>query len=221
MNPTLETHNIKARCPDCNGAVTSFLFRNESREYGHFVEQMEPIFKDKIGYNRTLYRLLRCAGCGRGGMYKSYMRTSGGGELLLDFYPTTSEIGRIPTGVPEGIVAEFREAEKCVSVGAWRAGSALLRSTIEKVLKDNGYAKGDLKSKIDLAASDGLITDSRKKRAHEDIRVLGNDILHDEWKSVNQEEYEVAHHYAQRIIEDFYDDRASVTVLLKAKGRIP
>ncbi len=116
--------------------------------------------------------------------------------------------------------AEFREAELCAASGAWRGASALLRSTLEKVLKANGYVKGSLESKIDEAAADGVITDARRKRAHDDIRVLGNDVLHDEWRQVKEEEVTAAHQYAQRILEDFYDDRASVEAILVAKKRI-
>lgn len=35
-----------------------------------------------------------------------------------------------------------------------------------------------------------------------------------------QEEFDQAHHYAQRILEDFYDDRPLVEALLIAKGRM-
>jgi hypothetical protein len=96
----------------------------------------------------------------------------------------------------------------------------MLRSTLEKLLKVNGYNKGSLASKIDEAAADGVITESRKKKAHEDVRVLGNDILHDEWRAVTADEFSLAHHYVQRVIEDFYDDRSSVEAILISKNRI-
>lgn len=60
---------------------------------------------------------------------------------------------------------------------------------------------------------------ARSVRAHEDIRALGNDILHDDWRAISEEEYELAHRYTQRILEDWYDDRASVLTLLKSKNR--
>src|SRR5262249_17995494 len=100
------------------------------------------------------------------------------------------------------------------------AGSALLRSALEKTLKANGFNKGSLQDKIDQAATDGAITEARSKRAHEDIRVLGNDVLHDAWRAVTEEEFELAHHYTQRILEDFYDDRPTVEALLTSKGRL-
>jgi hypothetical protein len=96
----------------------------------------------------------------------------------------------------------------------------LLRSTLEKTLRANGYEKGSLADRIDQAAADGAITAARSRRAHDDIRVLGNDVLHDEWREVTQDEFDQAHHYAQRILEDFYDDRPTVQALLISRGRI-
>jgi hypothetical protein len=137
------------------------------------------------------------------------------------FYPQTVDALALPSEVPLGITTEFREAEKCASVSGWRSGSALLRSVLEKTLKANGYQKGSLADKIDQAAADGAITQARSKRAHDDVRVLGNDILHDEWREVKQDEFDQAHHYTQRILEDLYDDRATVVALLQEKKRIP
>ncbi len=138
------------------------------------------------------------------------------GRLL----PRTIDSLSLPSAVPDGIKREFQEAELCASVEAWRGGSALLRSTLEKTLSANGYKKGTLAERIDEAAADGAITAARSKRAHDDIRVLGNDILHDDWRAVTEDEFDQAHHYAQRILEDFYDDRPSVEALLIAKGRL-
>jgi hypothetical protein len=86
----------------------------------------------------------------------------------------------------------------------------------------NGYkGAGNLKQQIDAAAADGVITEVRKKRAHEDIRVLGNDVLHDEWQPVSVEEVEPTHNYAQRILEDLYDHRPTTLKILAEKGRTP
>jgi len=92
---------------------------------------------------------------------------------------------------------------------------------LEKLLRANGYVKGSLADRIDVAASDGVITEARRKRAHDDVRVLGNDVLHDDWREVKPDEVALAHHYVQRICEDLYDDRLSVEAILTAKKRIP
>jgi hypothetical protein len=46
-------------------------------------------------------------------------------------------------------------------------------------------------------------------------------VLHDEWRAVTEDEYSAAHHYAQRIIEDFYDQRPQVEALLRKAAKIP
>lgn len=78
-----------------------------------------------------------------------------------------------------------------------------------------------MEQQIDAAAADGVITQARKRRAHDEIRVLGNDVLHDEWQEIALDDVEAARHYAQRILEDFYDDRESVLKLLRTAGRVP
>jgi hypothetical protein len=95
----------------------------------------------------------------------------------------------------------------------------MFRSVLEKILKTDGYTKGNLRDKIDAAADDGVITQARKQKAHDEVRVLGNDVLHDEWREVSEAEVALAQHYMQRICEDFYDDRPEVEKILAAKGR--
>jgi uncharacterized protein DUF4145 len=174
------------------------------------------------GFDRIVYHLVRCASCGTGGLVVVFVATNGGYEdgLFQNFFPHSIDALTIPKAVPPDIQAEFKEAELCASVGAWRAGSSLLRSTLEKTLQANGYDKGSLRDRIDQAAADGTITAARSKRAHEDIRVLGNDVLHDEWREVTEDEFDRAHRYTQRILEDFYDDRPSVEALLIQKDRL-
>jgi len=145
---------------------------------------------------------------------------------VATFFPFSVDAAQLPKAVPLEIVKEFREAEQCASFGANRAASALFRSALEKTLKVNGYSKDkdstltDLKKRIDAAAGDGVITAARQQKAHDEVRTLGNDVLHDEWRAVTDDEVEDAHHYCQRILEDLYDDRPTVEKLLIAKGRL-
>jgi hypothetical protein len=56
-----------SRCPDCGGTVTSFEHMSSGRDLGyHLINQIHQ-FAGAV-YNRFIYRLYRCAGCGRGGM---------------------------------------------------------------------------------------------------------------------------------------------------------
>ena len=143
---------------------------------------------------------------------------------LLDFYPEAKERLPLPKDVPARIKREFREAELCSEAGCYRAASAMLRSVFDKTLRANGYntrENKNLKQQIDAAANDGVITKARQKRAHEEVRVLGNDVLHDDWHEIKEEDVDVSRQYLQRLLEDFYDDRPSVLALLKSAGREP
>ena len=219
MRPIYKDGNVKGQCPDCGGSVTTFEYQTGGREFGSIISNV-PHALERQHYSRTIYQLMRCAGCGRGGIAKIHCNNSVHEGALEAFYPMAIEHAKIPSGVPEGILKEYREAELCASFGAWRAASALLRSTLEKTLKANGYSKGTLEGKIDEAAKDGIITGGRRKKAHDDIRVLGNDMLHEAWREITEDEVITSHHYTQRILEDFYDDRTSVENILKEKSKL-
>jgi Domain of unknown function (DUF4145) len=213
----LDDHkSVRANCPECKGAMTTYETKGASGSY---------FDRNEGGAQTTSYNLLRCAGCGRGGLScvrQGQIHTNRGAQnhhQLLQFFPRSIDSLDLPADLPKDLATEFREAELTASVHAWRGASALMRSTLEKALKHSGYTKGNLKILIDEAAADGAITAARSVRAHEDIRVLGNDILHDDWRAITEEEYELAHRYTQRILEDLYDDRDSVLKLLCSKGR--
>jgi Domain of unknown function (DUF4145) len=227
MRPQFIIGNVRANCPTCGGAVSTFEHRaNQNTEYGSIVLDMPTFSYEGNNYTRIMYKLLKCAGCGKGGMAEIYTQQNHpyghSNSNLVKFYPYTIDKHPLPKDVPPDIRKEFEESELCASVQAWRSASAMLRSVLEKTLKENGYdnRSDNLQKRIDQAAADGTITEARAKRAHDNIRVLGNDILHDVWREVTQEEFDDAHLYAQRVLEDFYDDRPTVEALLTAKGRI-
>lgn len=211
---------VSSQCPDC-ASTSNFETRgtatvNDAHEY------------QGQSYKRILFALQQCAGCGRGALAKIHDNGSWPTAVLESFFPYSQDVASLPASLPSDLEAEFREAELCSSVGANRAASALLRSTLEKTLKANGYEeiaasgfdKMTLQKKIDKAAEEGVLTEALRSRAHDEIRVLGNDVLHDYWKTISDEDVEAAHHYAQRVLEAFYDHRQSVEKILVAKNRI-
>ncbi len=232
-------NNVLAHCPDCD-AVTSFDSKGHANaSLGVVVINRGQTYAGTL-YTRTLWQAFRCSVCSRGAVAKLLDQGNSQTAILVDFLPQAIEKAALPASVPEDIVKEFREAELDATHGAHRSASAMLRSVLEKTLKRNGYDEVEVMDKqnnpvldkqnipkksrklidrIDAAARDSLITETRQKRAHENIRDLGNDILHDDWQEVKQEEFEGAHKYAQRILEDFYDDRPTVEARLTAKGR--
>lgn len=218
MKAVYKSGTVTARCPGCDGEQASFVSQNQHSPDSTITVQCEQSSNGQQ-YTRIHYMLLRCSRCGRGALatIHDFMGVT---EDLAEFFPVSVDKARLPAAVPQEILSEFREAELCAAHGAWRASSAMLRSVLEKTLKLNGYLKRNLKENIDEAAKDGVITIARMNRAHQEVRVLGNDILHDAWRVVSTEEYELSHHYSQRILEDFYDNRSDVEAILRAKHRI-
>jgi hypothetical protein len=194
--------------------------RDSGNEFGSVIVNRGHTAPSGRQFGRAIYQLLKCGGCGRGALATIYCDAAVHEGDLVDFFPFAQETAPLPAAAPDDITKEFREAELCAAVGANRAASALFRSALEKTLSANGYCSGNLKSLIDTAAGDGLITESRRARAHEDVRALGNDVLHEAWQAITREQVSLAHRFAQRIIEDFYDDRPTAEKVLLAKGRI-
>jgi Domain of unknown function (DUF4145) len=220
VTPQLDkNYNISAQCPGCK-VLTSF-----DQKGVHIVEGSHAY--NGNNYQRVLYVFSHCVRCGRGGIATVPDNGNSATAVLEDFYPLSVDTAPLPSAVPPEIQNEFREAERCAAFGANRAASALFRSVLEKTLKLNGYTRSndssfkDLQKRIDAAAADGVITDARRRRAHDEIRSLGNDVLHDDWREVAAEEVEDSHRYTQRILEDLYDDRSTVETLLRAKNRLP
>jgi hypothetical protein len=219
MKPIFTQGHVKADCPDC-GMPTTFEFVKNGAEHGSIIVN-SGYNHQGTPYSRIIYKLLRCAVCERAGVAKVAVNNEyATGSALVWFWPTSQLVAKLPTGIPEGVSKEYREAEICMSVEAWRGAAALLRSALEKTLMANGYDESDLYKKIEAAGIDGVITSARRQRAHDLVRTLGNDVLHDEWRDVTQQEAEDAHHYVGRVIEDLYDDRTAVEKVLVAKSRL-
>jgi len=212
MKPAINsTGHISAQCPQCG--VSNFELKGALiAEGGH------PY--DNRNWQQLSYTFHQCSRCHRGALAKVHNNGNYAGAEVEEFFPFAIEQAILPNSVPEDIVKEFREAELCASFRAYRAASALFRSVLEKTLKVSGYTTGTLESRIDTAATDGVITETRAQRAHDEIRVLGNDVLHDAWREVTEDEVALTRHYAQRVLEDLYDDRASIEQKLIAKGRL-
>jgi uncharacterized protein DUF4145 len=207
-----ERGNVIAHCPTCDGAKSTFEHVGSRAELGHvtkvFPRDYRHFSEDQL---RIRFQLFRCTTCGAGalGVIKMMNVHASYPEdiwQLLDFYPEAKERLPLPKDVPAGIKREFREAELCSEAGCYRAASAMLRSVLDKTLRANGYntrENKNLKQQIDAAATDGVITKSRQKRAHEEVRVFGNDVLHDDWQEIKEEDVNVSRQYLQRLLEDF------------------
>lgn len=222
--------NVLARCPRCDGASTSFEWRGGSQGFGAVqirTKEFQPFGRYEYGGQKVLQsRLYRCPGCGLGaiGYLKlqrdNYPPDAGVDAELLHFFPSAREQLRLPTQVPAEIRNEFAEAEKCLGAACYRAAAALFRSVLEKAMRANGFNENRLIAKIDAAVEAGVLTPARGRRAHEEIRALGNDVLHNDWVALTDDDVEPAHRYSQRVLEDLYDDREQVVRQLVEAGRL-
>lgn len=218
-----ELGNVTSRCPGCGGSLSTFEWKSGIKLYGYV--QLE--YRDHSWGSAFLqYQLFRCAGCGRGGIGEIVFAGSheypGAYRRLAHFFPEVRARLPLPTQVPQGIATEFREAEACLDADCRRAAAGLFRSVLDKTMRANGYKTKKLPSlekQIDAAAEDGIITKARQRKAHEEVRVLGNDVLHDDWHEITEDDVEASRHYCQRVLEDFYDDRESVEQQLRAADR--
>lgn len=224
MTPELVWNNtgppgVRAMCDRCRAPVTF-----EPGYGGSWWGAHGPHYSEgttRLPY--TIWRLLKCSVCNRGAIVELGGIRDGEREMLLvSFLPIAIQSLALPGETPEAIRQEFLEAERCAAAGAFRGASAMLRSALEKTLRANGYTAGSLAKKIDDAAGDGTITRARMQRAHDEVRVLGNEVVHDPWRPVDHAEFDLAHFYTQRVIEDFYEHRDEVLkVLAEAKRQVP
>jgi hypothetical protein len=230
-----ERGNVLARCLTCSGALTTFLWRELEGPATLAHTTVEDTRKARAWERFSVsedydlqFRLFRCASCGSGALGVFEMDGVGlrypeGVRNLLTFIPELGEPLALPDATPDDIRAEFREAERCIDAHCFRGAAALFRSVLDKVLRAHGYKakRGTtLEQQVDAAHQDGIITESRKRRAHEEVRVLGNDVLHDEWRQLDREDVEPAHLFTQRIVEDFYNDPDLTQRQLREKGRL-
>lgn len=220
MQAILSGNKIIAKCPNCRGAVSNFLFNDDSGSNLGSVSTIKENWVQGYRYEKMDYRLARCAGCGRGGLAEIYRDAGLNKTHFADFYPHSLNHLRIPASTPEGIASEFFEAEVCASVGAYRAGAAMLRSTLEKTLKDHGYTEWKLSTNLKNLGEDGIIPIPLKEKATSIVKVLGDDVMHKEWREIEEEEFEEAHKYTQKILDAFYDDAETVKKILIQKRRL-
>lgn len=215
MPAILKDNSVIGMCHNCQDRTT-FEFTYKGNPLNHTEVEIDNPFESANGLN--IYQFCRCAVCGAGGLV-IYQGRVGNPYKLKEFYPMDYEAYHIPKETPQGINSEFREAEKCSGIGAYRAGAAMLRSVLEKTLKDHGYTSRYLSENLKDAGKDKIITVPLTKRAEEVVKVLGDDVLHHEWREVTEEEFRSSHTYVQKILDAFYEYPEEVKKELEEKGR--
>jgi len=80
--------------------------------------------------------------------------------------------------IPEPIRNDFKESQKCLSIGAHRAAGVMARRALQNCCLDKGAKENDrLEKQIDWLYNQGIITKGLKEWAHE-VRLTGNDAAH-------------------------------------------
>lgn len=166
------------------------------------------------------WQLTRCSGCGSGALVQlREIRNDGlvSEKQIISFYPRADLSLPVPDDVPDKLRDEFQEAGLCISAGANRAGLAMLRSTIDRILVANGLIDGAICDRVERAKDLGLITCSRSALAHEYLNVMEDNLLHKNWRPVDTAVATAAHNFCLDLLKDFYHERGHVeSVLLRA-----
>jgi hypothetical protein len=222
-----EQGNILACCPGCEGAKTAFVWSDGGAPLSAPLRWREAYYyKEKLP---TEFRLYKCSSCGFGALVRLQFRggsTAMSAEFrkLIYFTPEAKPRHKLPKDLPQGIVNEFREAELAFEQRCNRAAAALLRSALDKAMFASGLRKTDkenLEAQINRAADFKVIHEARRLNAHKAVRTLGNDVLHQDWRAVEDEEIEDARHYVSRVLDDLYDERAAVLKMLRDNNCTP
>lgn len=119
--------------------------------------------------------------------------------------------------VPPHISSTADEAFKCKSIEAHRAAILMARSVIEATCKDKGVIKGQLASKIDQLAEQGLLRPHTQEAAHE-LRFLGNDMAHGDFVSpVDAHDAEEVLTVMSEILDEVYQGPARILRMRKKR----
>jgi hypothetical protein len=78
---------VRASCPDCGGAISTFERNPGNRDLGYILIDQRHTFNGRE-FLRVVYRLFRCAGCGRGGIAKLHDNRNEQAAVLESFFPT-------------------------------------------------------------------------------------------------------------------------------------
>ena len=123
---------------------------------------------DYLGGHERIWRVYSCARCGGQILAGREARSA----IVTEIYPKLDDIDE---SIPEKAREYLRQA-----VGSLKtpAGAVMLAAcAVDAMLKDKGYKDGSLKSRIDTAAEEHLITADMAAWAHE-VRLDANDQRH-------------------------------------------
>jgi len=145
-----------SRCPHCN-VDTPQLTTSHSLET-----------RSSENKNRRIWRIYKCNRCG-GIVTAAALEDN---QPVIEIYPGSNELDE---AIPEK--ARVYLAQAISSLSAPAGAIMLSASSVDALLKAKGYRDGSLHERVNLAASDHLITSGMAKWAHQ-VRLDGNGQRH-------------------------------------------
>jgi hypothetical protein len=133
--------NIIATCPDCN-AVSSFVTTssdNKQEQLGSVLLHTPHQYQG-TNYDILMWLFVRCVNCHRAALQNSILEAM---RSILgkwnSFFRKQSNKRNCRLMCPKTLSKSFERRNWTHAFGAYRSGSALLRSVLEKALNTNGY----------------------------------------------------------------------------------
>ena len=160
---------ILGRCPHCGAdspTLTSILTGNSHDPF---------TTRNTTNQNLRFWHVYSCARCG------GLVTAAAHGSItdsVMEIYPEPVQVDEaIPT------IARAYLSQAINSINAPAGAVMLCASSVDAMLKEKGYTKGNLDPRIEHAAKDHLIIDGMKEWGHE-IRLDANDQRHADQNAV-------------------------------------
>lgn len=87
MIPLYMHGTVRTRCPDCDGSVTTFERMADGKAFGVVVREGAHTHQDQ-SFSRWSYVLLKCVGCGRGGLATIHDNGDITAGYMEEFHPS-------------------------------------------------------------------------------------------------------------------------------------
>ena len=133
---------------------------------------------------------LRCQGCRKfilGFVYwqgHSNWASSPAAIKYETHYPISLPSDDLPTGIPDAIAHNFKEALRCRWIKAYQATVLMCRRALQVSCDSESAVGNDMYKQIDDLASKQLITEPLRKMAHR-IRLLGKRGAHGDYSDID------------------------------------
>jgi hypothetical protein len=171
--------------------------------------QTETGSTEDVSWYSIAHQIIQCMGC-RNICFRSSTRSSedtdrnGNPEEYVDIYPDPAK--RQPMidiwMLPDNVRVLYGETLACLDSDAKTLAAAGLRAVVEATCIDQGATTGDLKGKIDLLVTNGILLRRDADYLHQH-RLLGNQAVH-ELTAPPVDEFEIALQILEHLLRTIY-----------------